>query len=69
VWIVDRTGWNLATVLHELAHLAAPRGAGHGPAFRSALLALWRREAGVVAAADLLAELRTAGFAADLPPG
>jgi putative metallohydrolase (TIGR04338 family) len=47
--LVDGHGWGLETVLHELAHLVAGAPAGHGRAFREALLALWRREAGIEA--------------------
>lgn len=57
VAIVDGAGWGLETVLHELAHLAAGPGAGHGTAFVSALEGLWRREAGIEAWACLRAEI------------
>lgn len=42
-----------ATVLHELAHLLAPPGAGHGPAFTEILLELVRHEMGFFAFAEL----------------
>ena len=63
--IIDGRHWSTHVVLHELAHVAT-RGDGHGPEFRSALIALWRREAGIYAAATLVAELRAAGFPVDL---
>ena len=44
-------------VLHEVAHIVAP-GAGHGPAFVEALLALVRERLGFHAYGALLAELR-----------
>ena len=44
-------------VLHEVAHVVAP-GAGHGPAFVEALLALVRERLGFPAYGALLAELR-----------
>jgi putative metallohydrolase (TIGR04338 family) len=47
-----------AVVLHELAHLLAPPGAGHGPVFARTLLALVRHEMGFFAYADLLHALR-----------
>jgi putative metallohydrolase (TIGR04338 family) len=56
LWVVDSHGWNAETVLHELAHIAAPSGSMHGPSWRAALLELWRREAGFHA----WVELRTA---------
>jgi len=51
--LVDGRGWGLETVLHELAHVAAGIGAGHGDRFRRALLDLWRHDAGVQAWAAL----------------
>lgn len=60
LWLVDGRGWGLETVLHELAHLAVGARLGHGPAFRAALLELWRHEAGVDAWAELSARLPTA---------
>jgi len=44
-------------VLHEVAHVVTP-GAGHGPAFIDALLALVRERLGFHAYGALLAELR-----------
>ena len=44
-------------VLHEVAHVVTP-GAGHGPAFVEALLALVRERLGFHAYGALLAELR-----------
>jgi putative metallohydrolase (TIGR04338 family) len=44
-------------VLHEVAHVVTP-GAGHGPAFVKALLALVRERLGFHAYGALLAELR-----------
>jgi putative metallohydrolase (TIGR04338 family) len=44
-------------VLHEVAHVVTP-GAGHGPAFVDALLALVRERLGFPAYGALLAELR-----------
>jgi putative metallohydrolase (TIGR04338 family) len=44
-------------VLHEMAHVVTP-GAGHGPAFIEALLALVRERLGFHAYGALLAELR-----------
>jgi putative metallohydrolase (TIGR04338 family) len=46
-----------AVVLHEVAHVVSP-GAGHGPAFVDALLALVRERLGFHAYGVLLAELR-----------
>jgi putative metallohydrolase (TIGR04338 family) len=46
-----------AVVLHEVAHVVSP-GAGHGPAFVDALLALVRERLGFHAYGALLAELR-----------
>lgn len=46
-----------AVVLHEVAHVVTP-GAGHGPAFVDALLALVRERLGFPAYGALLAELR-----------
>ena len=44
-------------VLHEVAHVVTP-GAGHGPAFVDALLALVRERLGFHAYGALLGELR-----------
>jgi putative metallohydrolase (TIGR04338 family) len=44
-------------VLHEIAHVVSP-GAGHGPAFVTALLALVRERLGFHPYGALLAELR-----------
>lgn len=57
VALVNGAGWGLETVLHELAHLAAGRRAGHGSTYRTALLALWRHEAGFRAWVALAEEL------------
>ena len=46
-----------AVVLHEVAHVVTP-GAGHGPTFVEALLALVRERLGFHAYGALLAELR-----------
>jgi putative metallohydrolase (TIGR04338 family) len=46
-----------AVVLHEIAHVVSP-GAGHGPAFVSAFLALVRERLGFHAYGALVAELR-----------
>ena len=45
-------------VLHELAHLLLPRGAGHGPVFAEALLTLVRHEMGFPAFAELFQALK-----------
>jgi putative metallohydrolase (TIGR04338 family) len=45
-------------VLHELAHLLLPRGAGHGPPFAETLLTLVRGEMGFPAFAELFHALR-----------
>jgi putative metallohydrolase (TIGR04338 family) len=45
-------------VLHELAHLLAPEGAGHGPPFAETLLTLVRSEMGFPAFVELLYALR-----------
>jgi putative metallohydrolase (TIGR04338 family) len=51
-------------VLHELAHLLAPPGVGHGPPFAETLLTLVRHEMGFVAFAELYHALRRRdGFA------
>jgi len=60
--LVDGRGWGLDTILHELAHLAAGRRAAHGPRFRTALLILWRREAGIEGWAALRAAFADAGL-------
>jgi putative metallohydrolase (TIGR04338 family) len=50
-------------VLHELAHLLAPPGAGHGPVFADVLLTLVRHEMGFFAYAEFLHALQEAeGF-------
>lgn len=51
-------GRSLATILHELAHVATVQADGHGPIFRSAMIKLVRREMGFYAAVDLEAEYR-----------
>ena len=48
-------------VLHEIAHVVTP-GAGHGPPFVAALLALVRERLGFHAYGALLAELRRRGL-------
>jgi|GEM_PF-2906813 len=48
-------------VLHEVAHVVTP-GAGHGPPFVAALLALVRERLGFHAYGALLAELRRRGL-------
>jgi putative metallohydrolase (TIGR04338 family) len=48
-------------LLHEIAHVVTP-GAGHGPAFVAALLALVRERLGFHAYGALLAELRRRGL-------
>jgi len=45
-------------VLHELAHLLLPPGAGHGPGFAETMLTLVRREMGFVAFAEYFHALR-----------
>ena len=55
VWIVDGEHWNAGVVCHEPAHVAS--GSGHDAGFRTALLALWRRECGFPAATELSAQL------------
>lgn len=60
--IVDGHHWDAQVVLHELAHLAAGRGAAHGKRFRRALVELWRHEAGIVAATCLRSEFTAAGL-------
>jgi putative metallohydrolase (TIGR04338 family) len=51
-------------VLHELAHLLAPPGAGHGPVFAETMLSLVHHEMGLTAFADYLHALRRCpGFA------
>lgn len=62
IWLVDGHGWGLETVLHELAHLAAEPGAGHGPEFRDSLGELWRHEAGIDAWAALQHGFSAAGL-------
>jgi putative metallohydrolase (TIGR04338 family) len=47
-------------LLHEIAHVVTP-GAGHGPAFVAALLALVRERLGFPAYGALLAEFRGRG--------
>lgn len=64
--IVDGRHWSAHVALHELAHVAAGNDAAHGPAFRAALIALWRHEAGLHAAIELVEQLRAAGFPVDL---
>ena len=52
-----RRAWREGVVLHEIAHVVTP-GAGHGPPFVAALLALVRERLGFHAYGALLAELR-----------
>jgi len=47
-----------AVVLHELAHLLLPAGAGHGPAFARTMLRLVRHEMGFFAFSALHEALR-----------
>ena len=54
---VKLPGLTEPVVLHEVAHVVTP-GAGHGPAFVEALLALVRERLGFHAYGALLAELR-----------
>ena len=54
---LGRTNLREAVLLHEIAHVVTP-GAGHGPAFVAALLALVRERLGFHAYGALLAELR-----------
>jgi putative metallohydrolase (TIGR04338 family) len=55
-------------LLHEIAHVVTP-GAGHGPAFVAALLALVRERLGFHAYGALLAELRRRDLEARGPGG
>lgn len=55
LWFVDGEHWTSSVVCHELAHVAS--GSGHDARFRQALLALWRRECGFLAATELAAQL------------
>ena len=55
VWFVDGQHWNATAVCHELAHVASD--SGHDALFREALVALWRRECGFLAATELSAQL------------
>jgi putative metallohydrolase (TIGR04338 family) len=57
--------WNAVTVCHELAHLAAPFDAAHGPTFVATELELVRLCCGIEAAV----ELREAFVAAGVPIG
>lgn len=54
---IGRHGLREPVVLHEIAHVVTP-GAGHGPEFVAALLALARERLGFHAYGALLAELR-----------
>lgn len=56
LWFVDGEHWNGAVVCHELAHVAS--SSGHDDRFRQALLALWQRECGFLAATELSAQFR-----------
>lgn len=52
--ILIRDGsWNALTVCHELAHLAAPPDAGHGPRFVTTELEIVRLCCGIAAAVEL----------------
>ena len=53
-------------VLHEVAHVVTP-GAGHGPSFVNALLALVRERLGFPAYGALLAELRRRDVVGEVP--
>jgi hypothetical protein len=48
-----------STILHELAHLLALPGSGHGPPFTQTLLTLIRQEMGFFAFAELLGALES----------
>lgn len=56
LWFVDGQHWNTAAVCHELAHVASD--SGHDGRFREALVALWRRECGFLAATELSTQLK-----------
>jgi putative metallohydrolase (TIGR04338 family) len=55
-------------VLHEIAHVVTP-GAGHGPAFVAAFLALVRERLGFHAYGALVAELRRRDLMGEGVPG
>ena len=55
LWFVDGEHWNASAVCHELAHVAS--NSGHDARFRDALVTLWRRECGFLAATELSARL------------
>ena len=57
VLLLAGPGYRQATVLHELAHLLAPPGVGHGPEFTEVLLELVRQEMGFFAYTELRAAL------------
>jgi putative metallohydrolase (TIGR04338 family) len=60
IWIPDGQ-WTVVTVLHELAHLAAPGTEPHGPRYAAAELDLVRWVLGVDAYAELRAAFDDAG--------
>lgn len=73
VWIRDGS-WDLVTVLHELAHVAAGTGdpsGPHGATFVDALLRLWREYLGFHAYGALRSALLARGvpLRRDLRPG
>lgn len=53
------TSLDIATILHELAHLCTPDDPGHGVSFAEAFLTLVRHEMGFFAWADLYQALRS----------
>ena len=55
LWFVDGEHWTAAAVCHELAHVASD--SGHDARFRVALVALWQRECGFLAATELAGRL------------
>lgn len=60
--------WDLPTVLHELAHLAAPLDDLHGPDFCAALLVLVRDHCGFHAYGALRSAFREGGVAVRCDP-
>ena len=69
IWIRDGS-WDVVTVVHELAHVAAgswrvpgrwASEPGHGPRFVDALCRLWRRHLGVIAYGALRVSLSDHG--------
>lgn len=53
--------WTAPVVLHELAHLAAPRDDDHGPSFAAAFLVIVREHLGVEAFGALRSSFARAG--------